>query len=118
MTNETTENSEFEGELRIYNPATMNAEGVRGKIFEGEYVGYFEEKRAHGTTGKPFVSKSHRFRDANGDLIILNSSGLFDWLIKNKKVSAGDVCSVTYKGKDKKDMHRFELEVREEEVEN
>jgi len=105
---------EFDGDLIIFNPAKMAAEGVRGEIIHAAYVGYFEEERQVKSTGKAFVSKSHRFKDDGGNTIILNSSGLFDFLIKKKNVVAGDIVRVSYGGKDNKDRHNFALQVDNE----
>lgn len=115
MTN-TVQNVEngFEGDLIIFNPAKMAKEGISGEIITGTYVGYFEEKREVKSTGKPFISKSHRFKDEGGNTVILNSSGLFDFLVKKKNVVSGDSVRVIYGGKDSKDMHKFDLIVDNE----
>ena len=98
--------------LKIFNPGVMNRDGVRGVIFTGEYVKYEEIERKRNSDGRPFVSKSHQFIDSNdGSTIILNSSGLFDYLIKKHKVVAGTVCEVSYRGIDAKGFHAFGLTV-------
>ena len=107
------ENGEAEvTNLKIFNPGVMNRDGVRGVIFTGEYVKYEEIERKRNSDGRPFVSKSHQFIDSNdGATIILNSSGLFDYLIKKHKVIPGSVCEVSYRGVDGKGFHTFGLVV-------
>lgn len=98
--------------LKIFNPGVMNREGVRGIIFTGEYVKYEEVERKRNSDGRPFVSKSHQFTDTtDGATIILNSSGLFDYLIKKHKVIPGSICEVSYRGIDAKGFHAFGLTV-------
>ena len=107
------ENGEAEvTNLKIFNPGVMNRDGVRGIIFTGEYVKYEEVERKRNSDGRPFISKSHQFTDTtDGSTIILNSSGLFDYLIKKHKVTTGTICEVSYRGIDAKGFHAFGLTV-------
>jgi len=93
-----------------FNPRQLAEDGVTGEIFEGTYIQYTETPRV-AKDGRKFVSKAHSFLNAEGKKIILNSSGLFDWLIKDRGVKSGTNVKVMYFGKDEMGRHTFDIAV-------
>jgi hypothetical protein len=64
---------------------------------------------------------NHIFRQNDGQVISLNSSGHLNWLLENHTTVGESVCNVIYDGKEVlqkgmmkgKEAHRFELEIYE-----
>jgi hypothetical protein len=112
-----------ETNLRVFNPATLFANGTKGKLFTGTYEGYEQTTRARKADGEEFLSRSHKFIDEEGNPVVVNATGQLDYLIKKNKIGKGDLVSVSYKGKEeaqiqgvKRKVHTFELEKLDDDI--
>lgn len=97
----------------IFNPAKLQAEGITGQLFTGEFVELKEEERKTKDKGKKFMSRSYIFRGDDGKEIILNSTGHLKYLMEKQEVQPGDRVSVIFLGKDdpedEKSPYQFRL---------
>jgi len=83
-------------------------------VSAGVYVGPEEGK----------FGTNHIFRQDDGQVVSLNSSGHLNWLLENYATPGRTVCNVIYGGKEVlqkgsmkgKEAHRFELEIKEPEA--
>lgn len=111
-------NNETQSTLRVFNPASLEKDGIRGVLFSGTYQGFEETTRARKSDGEEFLSQSHKFIDEEGNTVIVNATGQLNYLIRSKSVSKGDHVTLSYRGKEeakikgvKRKVHTFDIEI-------
>lgn len=94
--------------IKFIRPSKLAEAGETGVILVGEYV----KRVPNSVTSK----EDFEFLDNEGRTVILNSTGHFEYLANSMKLNPGQVCRVTYKGKNLykgKETHEFKLEIAE-----
>lgn len=91
----------------FHNATRLHKEGYTGKLVEGVFEGLVEEQKET-ANGKKFTARSYIFVTDEGQKHYVDAFGLLDY--KMKSVSPGEVCVVSYLGKDDNDYHQVSVQ--------
>lgn len=91
----------------FHNATRYSKEGFTGQMVEGVFEGLVEEQKET-AKGKKFTARSYIFVTEEGQKHYVDSFGLLDY--KMKEVSPGEVCVLSYLGKDENDYHQVSVQ--------